>query len=72
LIAQDRPIFQVIETKQIVNKQLAEQELIKQKILSYNRKEKSLEELSRKFILNFEGKDGIILELDKVTQQLRV
>jgi hypothetical protein len=30
-----------------------QQEMIKQKILSYNRKEKSLEELSRKFIDNF-------------------
>ena len=32
----------------------------------------SLEELSKKFISNFEGKDGIVLELDKVTIQLKV
>lgn len=46
--------------------------MLKQKILNYNRKEKSLEELSKKFIENFEGRDGIMLELDKVTVQLKV
>lgn len=46
--------------------------MLKQKILNYNRKEKSLEELSKKFIESFEGRDGIMLELDKVTVQLKV
>lgn len=52
--------------------QFSRQEMLKQKILNYNRKEKSLEELSKKFIENFEGRDGIMLELDKVTVQLKV
>jgi transcription factor E2F7/8 len=52
--------------------EFSRRELLRQKILSYNRKEKSLEELSRRFIDNFEGRTGLVLELDKVTLQLRV
>lgn len=42
------------------------------KILNYNRKEKSLEELSKKFIDEFEGRQHYVLELDKVTIKLKV
>lgn len=38
----------------------------------YNRKEKSLEELSRKFIEQFEGKPDDLIRLDKATQALGV
>lgn len=45
---------------------------MRRRILSYNRKAKSLEELSRKFIESFEGRDGIVIELDKATRQFDV
>jgi hypothetical protein len=67
------PIFTVSEGRQFPrDDDFSRQEMLKQKILSYNRKEKSLEELSKKFIERFEGKDGIVLELDRVTVQLQV
>jgi transcription factor E2F7/8 len=54
------------------NEEFEKQEMLKLRILSYNRKEKSLEELSKKFISHFEGRDGLLLELDKVTLCFRV
>ena len=42
------------------------------KILTYNRKAKSLEELSKKFINHFEGKGNNIIQLDKITGELGV
>lgn len=72
-MALNLPIFTVTEVKQAQrDDDFSRQEMLKQKILSYNRKEKSLEELSKKFIERFEGKDGIVLELDRVTVQLQV
>ncbi len=53
LIDRKQPIFVVTQHKVFPENQQLQQEIIKQKILSYNRKEKSLEELSRKFIDNF-------------------
>lgn len=51
LISMKKPIFVVTSTKNgIVNEEFSRQEMLKQKILNYNRKEKSLEELSKKFI----------------------
>ena len=38
----------------------------------YNRKEKSLEELSRKFLLLFIEKDESLVSLDKITEHLGV
>ena len=38
----------------------------------YNRREKSLEELSRRFIDNFEGASSPIIQLDKTTLKLGV
>lgn len=73
LIALNLPIFSVSEGRQLPrDDDFSRQEMLKQKILSYNRKEKSLEELSKKFIERFEGKDGIVLELDRVTVELHV
>lgn len=43
-----------------------------ERILNYNRKAKSLEELSKKFIEHFEGKGNNIVQLDKITQELGV
>jgi hypothetical protein len=72
-MALNLPIFTVTEARQTQrDDDFSRQEMLKQKILSYNRKEKSLEELSKKFIERFEGKDGIVLELDRVTVQLQV
>jgi len=45
---------------------------IKEKILSYNRKDKSLMELTRKFICKFEGATTKILVLDQITVELKV
>lgn len=70
LLASGRPIFLVRDGRR--TEEFSRRELLRQKILSYNRKEKSLEELSRRFIENFEGRTGLVLELDKVTLQLRV
>ena len=62
LLALKLPIFTVSECRQLPrDDDFSRQEMLKQKILSYNRKEKSLEELSKKFIERFEGKDGIVL-----------
>lgn len=71
LIERDEPIFSVSLPQNRSEDHLA-QEIIRHKILSYNRKEKSLEELSRRFIDSFEGQGEVLLELDKVTQQLSV
>ena len=46
--------------------------MLREKILSYCRKTKSLEELSRKFISHFEEDREVTLELDKVTSLLKV
>lgn len=43
-----------------------------EKILTYNRKAKSLEELSKKFIEHFEAKGNNIIQLDKITHELGV
>jgi transcription factor E2F7/8 len=42
------------------------------RILSYNRKAKSLEELSKKFIEHFEGRGSNVIQLDKITNRLGV
>jgi hypothetical protein len=50
-MALHRPIFAVSSSDSLSKSdEFSKQEMLKQKILSYNRKEKSLEELSRKFI----------------------
>jgi|JI6StandDraft_1071083.scaffolds.fasta_scaffold235542_3 hypothetical protein len=72
LLDRGKEVFVVEECRSRGGNQHLQQELIKQKILSYNRKEKSLEELSRKFIDNFEGRGEVSLELDKVTTVLCV
>jgi transcription factor E2F7/8 len=71
-MAEEAPIFRVREGSGVAAELQLQQEIIKQKILSYNRKEKSLEELSKKFIESFEGEGEVLLELDKVTQKLGV
>lgn len=43
-----------------------------ERILTYNRKAKSLEELSKKFIEHFEGKGNNLIQLDKITGFLGV
>ena len=54
LLALKLPIFTVSEGRQLPrDDDFSRQEMLKQKILSYNRKEKSLEELSKKFIERF-------------------
>jgi transcription factor E2F7/8 len=41
-------------------------------LLSYNRKEKSLAELTKKFIERFEGSGSAELVLDQITQEMNV
>ncbi len=42
------------------------------RVLTYNRKAKSLEELSKKFIEHFEGRGNNLIQLDKITDELSV
>lgn len=54
LLALKLPIFTVMQATHLPrDDDFSRQEMLKQKILSYNRKEKSLEELSKKFIERF-------------------
>jgi transcription factor E2F7/8 len=50
----------------------AERMNIQERILGYNRKDKSLMELTRKFINKFEGAPSTTLMLDRVTSELGV
>lgn len=73
LIQQQVPVF-VVMTAPATTISLEEikGQRYRHKILTYNRKEKSLEELSRKFIDAYEGKDSNILALDQVTVRFNV
>jgi predicted transcriptional regulator len=54
------------------NKPNGSSSLFKRELLNYNRREKSLEELSKRFLSLFLDKEESLLSLDKITHQLGV
>ena len=66
------PIFKVMSPSSAPTKDRSKQDLLQYRILNYNRKEKSLEKLSQRFIQKFEDKIDDTLLLQEVTATLNV